>query len=192
MSQRALFIMLAAAFIIFSAAVFIVYKSTPKVAYVRNMDIVYGYNGMKQAHEQYASQTTAWQANIDTVKMRYQKSLAYYQQNLKSFSAKEKEEQVALLTQMEKDMQNYAGAIQKEAKEKETRMTQGVLSQINSFVEEYGKSKGYDIILGADGNGGVIYGNKSMDITQEVLEALNKQYKMLPADSIVKLPAPNN
>jgi len=61
-------------------------------------------------------------------------------------------------------------------KKDETEMTQSVLNQVNSFVEQYGKEKGYDIVFGTTNSGNLLYAKESMDITKEVLEALNANY----------------
>ncbi len=160
--------------------------ATTNIAYVRNLELVYGYNGMKQAHDEFNAQKKSWQSNIDTLKQRYQQSYLYYQQNLKTFSDAEKRDQIDLLTRMDEDIKKYSKAIQDEALEQESNMTQEVLSQINSFVEEYAKKHDYDIVLGADGSGSVIYGNKGQDITEEVLKELNKTYKVVPTNVKLK------
>ncbi|MBS1773969.1 MAG: OmpH family outer membrane protein [Bacteroidetes bacterium] len=163
-------------FVVLIACVFYVYKSTPKIAYVRNLEVVYGYNGMKEARAEFQNQNTVWQSNLDTLKIRYQQALAYYQQNLKTFKPSEKEEQIAILKKMEADMKNYGSAVTKEAKDRDEKLTQGILNQINSFVQEYAKKNGYDVVLGAEGNGAILYGDKAYDITDKVLEGLNKDY----------------
>lgn len=169
--------------IILFAIVFYLLFSQPRIAYVRNLEIVYGYNGMKQAHTEFTSQTSQWQSNIDTLRIRYQKSLSDYQQNMTRYSAKEKEEQKQLLLRMEADMKKYAGAVSEEAKDREAKLTEAVLTQINSFIETYAKEKGYDIVLGTEGNGTIVYGKQAYDITDEVLKELNASYKMVPVDS---------
>lgn len=169
--------------LVFSAIIVHLYLSRPKIAYVRTLELVYGYNGMKQAHTEFKSQTDEWQANIDTLRISYQRSLAKYQQDISHLSPKEKEEQQTLLARMEKDLNNYASVIQDEAKEKEKKMTESVLNQINSYVETYAKKKGYDMVLGAEGTGSIIYATKGYDITEEVLSSLNSEYKIVGQES---------
>ena len=50
--------------------------------------------------------------------------------------------------------------------------------EINDFVKEYAKEKGYNFVLGTSGEGGtVMYGEEKADITEDVLVQLNKAYK---------------
>lgn len=171
-------IILIAAFIVTNClAFFYLISSRPKIAYVRNLELVYGFNGMKQAQAEYKAQTDAWQANIDTLGLKYQRALADYQKDYKSFSAKEKKEQEDMLSKMEGNLRKYTTAVQDESKSKEAVLTEGILNQINSYVEKFAKSKGYDIVLGSEGKGNILYGTKAYDITEEVLDALNKEHK---------------
>jgi outer membrane protein len=51
-----------------------------------------------------------------------------------------------------------------------------VMKQLNQYVQEYGAEHGYTYILGADGNGSIMFADKSKDVTKEVLEYLNQKY----------------
>lgn len=167
-----------------SFLIYQLYSSRPKIAYVRTLELVYGYNGMKRAHSEFKNQTTAWQSNIDTLRINYERSLSKYQQNLSALSATEKEEQQAILKRMENDLNNYASVIQDQAKEREKNLTESVLNQINSYVESYAKKKGYDMVLGAEGSGTIVYATDAYDITKDVLTALNEENKIPATDSM--------
>lgn len=54
--------------------------------------------------------------------------------------------------------------------------TAEIWSRINRYISVYGKEKGYDFILGASGNGNLMYAKESVDITKEVIEYINKEY----------------
>lgn len=52
-----------------------------------------------------------------------------------------------------------------------------VWKQINQYLMEYGKDNNYDIIMGATGQGSLMYANENINITQEVTEYINKKYE---------------
>jgi outer membrane protein len=54
---------------------------------------------------------------------------------------------------------------------------QEVLNQVNSYVKEYAKKHNYDIVYGTTMDGNILYGKEQYDITDDVLEYLNKQYR---------------
>ena len=47
---------------------------------------------------------------------------------------------------------------------------------INSFLKEYNKSAGYDLIISRLGDN-LLYANDALDITKEVINGLNERYK---------------
>lgn len=51
-----------------------------------------------------------------------------------------------------------------------------VMGRINQYVEEFGKEKKYSLILGANGQGSIMYAEDSKDITAEVIAYLNSRY----------------
>ena len=55
-------------------------KSTKKVAYVKSQELIYAFNGMKEMQLKFQEKSKEWEANLDTLKMEYQKSLTSYQQ----------------------------------------------------------------------------------------------------------------
>lgn len=148
-----------------------------KVAYVRSQDLVYGYMGMKEVQNKFDTQKQLWQSNLDTLKIDFQRSLSKYQEEYKQLPEEERKAKEQMLRAQENNVVQYNDAIAAKYKEEEDKMLQGVLNQVNSFVEKYGKEKGYDIILGTTLSGSILYGENTIDITEEVLAELNKNYQ---------------
>jgi len=57
------------------------------------------------------------------------------------------------------------------------QMNSQIYGRINEYVNEYGKKNNYDIILGANGTGNVMYGSMGKNITEDVLKFINKRYE---------------
>jgi outer membrane protein len=52
-----------------------------------------------------------------------------------------------------------------------------ILAQLTQYVIEFGKKNNYDIILGADGNGSLMYSKEVYNISDEVIIFINNKYK---------------
>jgi outer membrane protein len=52
-----------------------------------------------------------------------------------------------------------------------------IWKQINLNVENFGREKGYRFIYGATGNGNLMYGDSTNDLTEEVINYINKKYE---------------
>lgn len=155
------------------------YRTTqvPKIAYVRSGDLVYEYIGTKEARKSYDGKSQLWQSNLDTLKSDFQRAVSDYNLHYSSLTDKEKAEREKLLRQQENNIGVYAQNIQKQVNEEDTKMMQGVLNQVNAFAEEYAKQHGYDLIVGTTTSGNVLYGTTAMDITDDLLKAMNENYK---------------
>lgn len=52
-----------------------------------------------------------------------------------------------------------------------------IWTQLNQYISDYGKDKGYTYIFGADGGGAVMYADDGVDITEEVIVYVNGKYE---------------
>ena len=56
-------------------------------------------------------------------------------------------------------------------------LSNNVWNRLNDYITEYAQANNLKIILGANGNGNVMFGEKSIDITNQILEYSNKKYE---------------
>lgn len=147
-----------------------------KVGYVKSQDLIYGYMGTKEIQNKFNLKVQVYQAQLDTLKNDYQFSLSSYQKNFPNLTDSEKLERKQLLSHQENNLRKYQAEIEKKIQSEEQQMMEGVLNQINSYVELYAKEYGLSIVFGTTTQGNILYGNQAMDITQDLLTKLNAQY----------------
>lgn len=157
-------------------AVLLLGSSQKSIAVVRSNAIIHGYAAMKDAQERYENKQKAWQTSVATLENELQTEVEGYRAVYASLSKEEVQQREQALTQKRDNYRQYTQALQEKAAKEEQEMMQSLLNQINSFVEQYGKEHGYDIILGTTSAGNVLYGTPSVDITDGVLKALNDAY----------------
>ena len=81
------------------------------------------------------------------------------------------------LMQQQQELVNLRDKLQSNLIEEEQVMNRQILEYITTFLEANKSEYNYQYILGKSFGSVVLYGNSSNDITQRVLDALNKQYK---------------
>jgi outer membrane protein len=54
--------------------------------------------------------------------------------------------------------------------------TSEVYSRLNDYMKEYGKKRGYGIIIGSNGQGNVMYIDEKQDVTKDLIEFINHKY----------------
>jgi len=147
-----------------------------KNVYVDSSKLLNQYKGMEAARAAYQQKAGAWKANIDTLANEVQQQIFKYEKESKSMTAKERQLSQELIRSKQKQFADYQQAMNTQAQQEDAKMTQEVVTQINAYLKKYGEAKGYKIILAATEYGNLAYADEELDITDEVLEGLNKEY----------------
>lgn len=150
---------------------------TPKIGFVRSQELIYGYLGMKEAKNLYNDKSQVWKANIDTLQKEFQLRLEDFNKKMKTLSLGDRNIAEQELRKRQEEIIQYTQTVNQQAKEQENKMLEGVLNQVNSYVQSYGSKNGYEVILGTTTSGSVLYGDNAIDLTNEILLELNSQYK---------------
>ena len=148
-----------------------------KTVYVDIGRLMQEYQGMKDAKAEFEKKNAQWQANADTLIAQWQEELKDYEKERITMSKKERELKEELLRNKQQQIAQYQEAVKQKTRDEEQLLTQNVLNRINDFMDKYGKKHGYNLILGANGSGNIVYAKKSMDITDDMLEQLHLEYQ---------------
>jgi outer membrane protein len=81
------------------------------------------------------------------------------------------------LMQQQQELVTLRDKLQANLVEEEQVMNRQVMEYITKFLEENKSEYNYQFILGKSFGGVVLYSDSSLEITQRVLDALNKKYQ---------------
>jgi outer membrane protein len=147
-----------------------------QVVYVDSNKLLENYEGMKAARQQFQQKAMQWQANIDTLKSELDREIKKYEGEKGNMSSKERELNEKLINAKRQQFVDYQKGIQQKSQQEDYQMTDQVLTEVNSFIEEYGKKNGYTLILGT-ANGNIVYAEEYLDITEALQKELNAIYQ---------------
>lgn len=151
-------------------------KSEKEIVYIDNGKLLQEYQGMKDAQKVFQSKAESWKANIDTLASEVTRAIRDFEKESQTMSKKERQLAQELMKSKQLQLQNYQKAIQQQSAQEDAAATEKVLTSVNTFLKEYGEHKNYKIIMGANSSGNIIYAQEGLDITDEVIDALNKNY----------------
>lgn len=169
-------LLLSIAALLLSIFIFYTNQSNNPV-YVDVNKLLDGYKRTEVERAKFEEKAKGLQANVDTLMAEWQNDLKLYEKERSTMSKKELELKQELLGNKQQQINSYQQAIQKQIQEEDQKATQTVINDINDYVKEFGKQHNYKIIFGASGSGNIMYANDASDLTQEVLEGLNKEYQ---------------
>jgi len=148
-----------------------------KIGYIDSERIFNEYKATKAAQEQFDRDVEAWRkqaekAEEDLRKMR--EELESQRLLLSEQALREKEQALqAKQAEYERFIQSIWGPTGKIAQRNE-ELTKPIIEKIRQVLDKIGREQGFSIIFdAADGN--IVYGEKSLDLTDQVLAELNKE-----------------
>ena len=146
-----------------------------EVVYLDSNKLLSQYEGMTRARAAFEKKSVVWQANIDTLQQELTRQIMTFEKESKGMTPKEQDLSKELIKSKKREFAQYQQAIQQQAQQEDAQMTQHVLDVVNTFIQEYGESQGYELILIAD-QGNIAYAVDGLNITDEVVTELNNAY----------------
>lgn len=162
--------------IILSLVAIYVSISSSELVYVDVNKLIDGYSRTKIAKAEFDKKANLLRGNVDSLVANWQGELQAYEKERSTLTAKELQLRQELLASKQQQINGYQEAIQKQIQEEDKKITQTVINDINDYVKEFGKIKGYKIIFGASGGGNIMYADGSCDLTEEIIYGLNAEY----------------
>lgn len=79
--------------------------------------------------------------------------------------------------ELDAQLNKVQGALEEYYVRSSQDITRKVWDRLNPLMEQYGKERGFELLIGANGAGTVLYGSKSRDITDDLLHYINQKYE---------------
>ena len=156
-------------FIVGEVVLFKVFQA--KTAYIDNNALYKDFKGKADLEKDYNKEKGKEQAYLDSLYLE----LTVEQKKLTSSATHDMKEERAFLDK-KRSFEELTNNFESRNKELQGKYLDQIWTQINQYVKEYGKDNHYDFILGATGNGTIMFANDKNDITKEVLTYINKRY----------------
>lgn len=153
------------------------YINSVELVYVDVNKLLKDYKRTKKVREEFEYKATILQSNLDSIITNWKKELDDFKINKKTYSKKELLLKQELLSNKQQQINNYQQSIQQQIKKSDKESSQIVIDDINNYIEEFGKKKGYKIIFGASGSGSIMYAEDSTDLTDVILKELNTRFE---------------
>ncbi len=148
-----------------------------KVGFVDNVTLMDKYQEKIDIGTSYKTKTESLNKKRDSVSQAFQVEAQAFQTKAQSMPQNEAQEEYGMLQQrgqlMGQQLQQEEQQLQLQG---QTEMD-SLVSKVKAEIKAYGKANGYTFILGGGDGGGVLYGKKSKDLTEEILKILNGKYK---------------
>lgn len=149
------------------------------IAYIHTDSILAHYDFVKAKADELAEKAKKFDADIIRRQKELEKEVAYFQESVKknALSEKSAQEIYGQLMQKQQGIMELKDRYQHELAMDEANINTILVDTVTSMLRRFNKDLQFDYILGYNKNGNIFYTNPALDITNEVLAILNKEYK---------------
>lgn len=148
-----------------------------KIAYFDIDSLQSNYTFYKDALEEMKSKESAANAELQDIKARFQRRIQQLQEKGPSMSQTEGEAAQREVAKMEQDYRKREAQLQENLQNQQMDMTKLMRKQIEDFLAEYNKQKGYAYIFSYEPGFIMYYKDSLYDVTADLVKGLNEQYK---------------
>lgn len=148
-----------------------------KTAYVDTTKLIQEYTEMKEVEAEFTTKSDMVKSRLDSVARSFQQEVQEYQQNMGTMPTAQRQEVEEVLMRKQQSIQQQQQQMGNQLRQESDVVIDSIVSKVKEYVKDYGKENGYTYIFGSNESANIMYAEEGLDITQEILENLNKGYK---------------
>lgn len=152
--------------------------SSATIAFVNSDMLLQKYALVEKLGRQLEKETRKKDADFSARQKEFESEAAYFQESMANQSLNEQSAQRIYDQLMAKQQELYQLQQQytAELSQKEFEMNATLLDSVKNYLDRMNGTSQYDYILNYNASGSILQANNSFDITEQVLEGLNKEY----------------
>ncbi len=155
------------------------YACAGDIVYLHVDSLINQYDMFNDLRSEFESKAQIIQNDINKRSRTFENDVKDFQQKVQKglITRSQAEAQQQSLAQREQELQNYVHQKQQEMAEEEGVLYRKVFDALNNYLKKMNQEKRYSLIINTNSTTNtVLDGDRSLDITEMVLEGLNKEY----------------
>jgi outer membrane protein len=157
----------------------VIESSAQGIAYINIDSVIFKFDMFNDKRQDLLSKQKNAEAELNSKGTQYEKGARDYQEKVQKglvtrATAAEMEQ---ALMQQQQELVSLRDKLQSNLVEEEQVMNRQIIEYITKFLEENKSEYNYQYIFGKSFGSVVLYGDSGLNITQRVLDAINKKYQ---------------
>lgn len=147
------------------------------IVYVNSDSLLNKYDYFKDMSKRLQAKSDAAKSDLQSKGIAFQREVADYQKTANTLSADQRASTEQRLQRKQQELQAYqqnaSAQVQNESASEQSKL----YDKVADFAKIYAKEKGYKLVLTySKANPTVLFGDPSLDVTQDVVKRLNELY----------------
>ena len=151
-----------------------------KIVYINMDTLLNNYTQSRELNEAFLKKLEANRTELNIKVKNFDREAAEFRNKAENggFMTRERAEQAQMdLMIKQQNLQKLQQEMTENAQREQMEINRKLYDAITNFLTEYNKAKGFQLILSTTLGGNVLFAQEGFDITNDVVNQLNEQYK---------------
>lgn len=149
-----------------------------EIVYVNSDSLLSKYDYFKDMSSRLEDKGKKAQVDVSSKGQAFQREVAEYQKGAAALSADQRAATEQRLARKQQELQTYNQNASAQVQQEQAAENAKLYDRIANFLKGYAKEKGYKLILTySKANPTVLFGDESLNVTNDVVKILNDNYK---------------
>ena len=163
---------------VLSIAIFITSCQKQKIGYVDNGKVINEMQEKVDLEKKYETKLNAFNAKKDSIGRAFQMEAQKFQMEAQKMSQSKAQAKYEELGQKQQMLQQQFQMEQQQISKPYQEEMDSLITKVKDYVKEYGKTNGFDVILGTvESSPSVMYAKDEYDLTETIIKDLDNNYK---------------
>ncbi len=145
--------------------------------YVNGDSLLENYDYFKNAKKQFEAKTLKTEKEIQAKTSVLELEFTNYQKMASSMSPEQRARTEESLMRKEQEIRLFSENAANKLQEEQSKFNEQLFDKVSKYLKEHSKEKSYKVVFNFTKGAGILYADDSLNITNEVLEGLNKEHK---------------
>ena len=151
-----------------------------KIVYINMDTLLNNYTQSRELNEAFLKKLETNRTELNIKVKNFDREAAEFRNKVENggFMTRERAEQAQMdLMIKQQNLQKLQQEMTENAQREQMEINRKLYDAITNFLTEYNKAKGFQLILSTTLGGNVLFAQEGFDITNDVVNQLNEQYK---------------
>ena len=147
------------------------------IAFVNSDTVSKYYEFAKKIQKTLTTKRSEAEGQIKSKYFAYERLVQEFEKASPIMGDREKMEKAQKIRLLEQEIMQVEQQLSEQVSRQELELTESYIVKTNDYMQEIGKTLGYDYVMSYRVGGAMLYANERHDITNEIIKLLNERYE---------------
>ena len=148
-----------------------------KVGYIDIEEVMKDYDATKLMEDEFKLEQDQMGRTLDSLSAPFQAKVQEFNQNADTMPESKRQAQLEELQQEQQQLQQQQQQAQQYMQQKSMAELEVLTKKVDSVVTSYAIANGFQMVIGTQGTGTVMYGQDELNLSETIIDLLNAEFE---------------